>query len=162
MGAIALGKIPLLVLCVPASEVYRSMANPKISVIAQVTFIALLIPGCILSLLHGFATFVWVRAALYLIFALIHAAILHRLIDLRLDRLLASVGYPALATLAMAALALGLKRLGSGMAYDLASIALCAGLYLLLIWKNPSTRELLKLLITKPEKSRNQDRPEGA
>jgi hypothetical protein len=49
-------------------------------------------------------------------------------------------------------LALVLKRFGGGMTYDLVSIALCAGLYLLLIWKNPSSRDLLKLLIAKPER----------
>lgn len=155
VGAIALGKIPHLVLCAPSSVVYRSMGQPRTSVIAQVAFIAVLIPGCILSLLFGYHAFVWTRAALYLLFVLIHAVILRRLIGLRLSQSLSNVGYPTLATLVMAVLALALRRFGGGMAYDLTSIALCAGLYLLLVWKNPSTRELLKYLVVKPGKVQN-------
>lgn len=152
VGAIALGKIPLLVLCAPSSEVYRAMGKPRVSVLAQALYLFVLIPGCAISLSRGFVPFVWTRTAVYIAFVLIHAAIIRPLIGLGLGRSLASVRDPALATAAIAALSLLLKRFGSGTVYDLASITLCAGLYLLLVWRIPSTRELIKLLLVKREK----------
>ena len=72
IGCFALEKMVQVIINNSASEVYRSKGRPRLSALAQIIFLIVLIPSCIGSLKLGFKEFVIIRASMCIIFSLIH------------------------------------------------------------------------------------------
>jgi PST family polysaccharide transporter len=77
IGCFALEKIIQILMNNPASEIYRSKGKPFVSVIAQLLFLIVLIPACVISLRQNFEIFVYVRAAMCLVFMVIHLVLVY-------------------------------------------------------------------------------------
>lgn len=92
-----------------ASEIYRAKGEPKVSVTAQILYIMCLIPFAVISVKHGFETFVKVRACMSIVFMLIHYGIIKYRYKVSFMRVLANIRYPLVATVIMAGCVAGIQ-----------------------------------------------------
>lgn len=84
-----------------ASEIYRAKGEPKTSVLAQLVYILCLIPISVMSVRHGFETFVRVRACMSIVFMLIHYSIIKIRYHINIGEFLNNVKSPLIATVIM-------------------------------------------------------------
>lgn len=101
VGTMALATGIQVVLNNTASEIYRAKGEPKVSVVAQTVYILFSVPLAIISIKHGFETFVKVKALRIIIFTLIHYAIIKTKYKVKIQSILKNISYPFIATLVM-------------------------------------------------------------
>lgn len=128
------------------SELYRSKGKPKLSVLAQVLHLVVLVPVLIMLMHQGYGVLTTFRSLIRLQTILVTMLISHLLLGIKISSVLQNV-YPSLLS---AALMFGagwfLQGLWSGLLWQIVSIVLCAliyGLCLLLIPKG--RRQLLEV-----------------
>jgi len=129
------------------SEVYRAQGRPKVSVVVQLLHLGFLIPVILISAQFGFAVLVAARSLARLQGVLVNAVFMRRIAGISFATTSRNVLPPLLATLLMAALGLGLQRAGTGTAWSVVSILLCAAAYLGIVSLFPSLRsDLLRAI----------------
>ena len=111
IGCFALEKIIQIIFNNSASEIYRSKGKPQISAVAQIIFLIILIPMCVLAVQKGFREFVITRALMCLPFLLIHETIIYRNFRINLFTIIPHIASIATATGIMIAAGYVLKCL---------------------------------------------------
>ncbi|MPM50259.1 hypothetical protein SDC9_96995 [bioreactor metagenome] len=129
------------------SEVYRSKGKPKISILAQVLHLVVLVPACIISSKFGFWSLVYTRAWIRMEAVVIHLIIMKWMIGLNIKDNFKNVMPSLIAVLAMGLLGGYLQKMASGIWWDLLSIALCSVLYFGILLLFPSMRKEARKII---------------
>jgi PST family polysaccharide transporter len=111
------------------SEVYRAKGKPKISFLAQLLHLIILIPVCIISSKFGFWFLVYARAWIRMQAILVHFIIMKFFMGIPILGILRNVFPTALSAAFMGLLALFLKRSNQGMVWDISSILICTVFY---------------------------------
>jgi O-antigen/teichoic acid export membrane protein len=117
-----------------SSEVYRSKGNPRLSFLAQVIYLIVLVPTCIISVRYGFWVLVYARALIGLQFIIVHLIIMKYAIKFPIGRIFPNIAKPVLFTLLMCIAARVLQLVSSDFVWSLVSILICMAIYFTLLW----------------------------
>src|SRR5699024_999217 len=114
---------------------------PKLSFLAQVCHLIVLIPACIISAKYGFWALVYTRSIVRLQLVLVHFIIMKFVIKFPIGLMLKNVVSTASASILMGIIGLFVKNLSDSLSWSFVSIILCALLYFIFIFIFPDTRK---------------------
>jgi len=134
IGIWALTSAVMTVLGHYSSEVYRAKGNPRMSFLAQVLHIVVLVPTCIISLRYGFWALVYARALVRFQFVIVHLLIMKYLINFPVREMFINITRPFLFTVFMCGIAWGLKLISPSLIGSVLSILFCMIFYFGLLW----------------------------
>ncbi|WP_270658911.1 lipopolysaccharide biosynthesis protein [Paraclostridium bifermentans] len=132
-----------------SSEIYRAKGKPKLSFLAQMIHLAVLVPICILSSKHGFMTLVNNRALVRLQLVLTHMIILRYIIGISIKSILMNVYIPCIASIIMGLFGMILRSISNSLIWQLSSIFMCILFYILVLMIIKVSREDIKKFINK-------------
>jgi PST family polysaccharide transporter len=132
-----------------SSEAYRSKGYPKLSFLAQVLHLVVLIPVIYLSAQKGYETLIFAKSYIRIQYVLVHLLIMHFVLHISMWKMIHNVLPSFLCAGVMGAVGLTLKGLNQGIAWDLCSIGICIMVYFMLIMLFPKNRNELITIIKK-------------
>lgn len=124
-----------------SSEVYRAKGKPKLSFLAQILHLFILVPTCLIASNYNFLTLVYSRAIVRLQMVLVHMIIMQFIIGISVKCILKNVSIPFISSLLMGGLGIALKYLGSGFVWDIVSIFMCIIFYVVILLCFESSRK---------------------
>lgn len=132
-----------------SSEVYRAKGKPKLSFIAQVLHLVVLVPTIIISVEYGFWSLVYARSWIRMQFVLVHLIIMRIFIGIPILKTIKNVLPTLISTGIMGILGYFLQQLQNGLLWSVFSVFLCAISYFLILFLIPSMRNEIRLLVSK-------------
>jgi O-antigen/teichoic acid export membrane protein len=111
------------------SEVYRAKGKPKLSFLAQLLHLIVLIPVCIVSSKHGFWPLVYSRAWIRMEFILVHFIIMKFAIGITVGKVFKNVMSTVVSAVAMGFFGYFLQQINEGIVWSIISILLCVIFY---------------------------------
>lgn len=132
-----------------SSEVYRAKGRPKLSVLAQVLHLIVLLPAVMIAVKYGFEILSTVRALVRLEIILVNLVIMHIVIKISPRKMFKNIFKPIIASFIMGLCAYLLKDIYSSNLWSAISIVICVLIYFSIILTNPSYRNLLSSLFYK-------------
>ncbi|TVX79107.1 lipopolysaccharide biosynthesis protein [Peribacillus simplex] len=128
------------------SEVYRAKGRPKLSLLAQVLHLIVLVPTIIISAKYGFWVLVYARSWIRLQILLIHFIIMKFSIGIPIFKTIWSVFPTAVSALFMLFLGYVLQQMNEGILWSVVSIIICALFYFTILLFFPNMRsEIYKI-----------------
>lgn len=149
IGIWALTSSIMLVLGNLNSEVYRAKGRPKLSFLAQVLHLIVLVPACIISSNYGFWVLVYTRSWIRMQFALVHFIIMGSAIKISALKICKNVFPTATSAIIMGGLGYLLRQVSNGIVWSFISIILCTLLYFAILSLFPGMRKEMILIIRK-------------
>lgn len=144
IGVYALTNSILVVFGYYCSEVYRAKGKPKLSFLAQILHLVVLIPVCIISSKYGFWTFVYARSWIVMEFVLVHLLIMKIVMGMPILRIVANV-YPTLiSAAAMGLVGMLIIPMGRGILWSFLCMLICSLFYFIILSVFPSMKQELK------------------
>jgi len=129
------------------SEVYRAKGKPKLSFLAQILHLVILIPTCIFSSKYGFWVFVYTRSWIRMQFVLVHFLIMKFVLGISIIKTIKNVSHTAISTLMMGLLGYFLRQINYGILWNFVSIFICLIFYVGLLSLFPGMRrEMIRLV----------------
>jgi PST family polysaccharide transporter len=141
IGVWALTNSIKVVFCNLCSEVYRAKGRPKLSFLAQVLHLVVLVPACIISGKYGFWVLVNVRAWIRMEFVLVHLFIMKYSIGIPVRKIFNNVFPTGISAFAMGMLGFLLKQIRIGLLWDFLSIIICSIFYFSMLCLFKKTRK---------------------
>lgn len=130
-----------------SSEVYRAKGRPKLSFVAQLLHLVVLVPTIIISSDYGFWTLVYARSWIRMQFVLVHLIIMKFAIGIPVLKTFKNV-FPTLSSaIAMGFVGYFLQQLNDGIIWSIVSIIICMVFYFGILGLFPSMRNEIRLLI---------------
>lgn len=129
IGAWALTSSIMIVFGHFCSEVYRAKGKPKLSFLAQVLHLVVLVPVCIISARYGFWTLVYARSWIRVESILIHYIIMKFALGFPISKIFKNIFPTAISAISMGLFGYFLQKINNGLAWSLASIILSAIFY---------------------------------
>lgn len=123
------------------SEVYRAKGRPKLSFLAQVLHLVVLIPVCIISSKYGFWVLVYARSWIRMEFILVHFVIMKFVIGFPILNTFRNIFPTAISAVIMGVTGFTLQKLNEGILWELCSIIICILLYFVLLSLFPYIRK---------------------
>jgi len=123
------------------SEVYRAKGKPKLSFIAQVLHLVVLVPACIISSKYGFWALIYTRSWIRMQFIIVHFIIMKFIIGIPILKIIKNVLPTGISSIAMGILGFFLQRLNSGIIWTAFSAVICALFYFGLLCLSPNLRK---------------------
>lgn len=137
------------------SEVYRSKGRPKLSFLAQILHLIVLVPVCIISSKYGFWPLVYARSLIRLEFVLVHFIIMKVAMGISVLKTLRNVVVTAISAGTMGVLGFVLLKVGNSLTWMVVSIGICIIAYFGILSLFPSFRAEMTGII-KRLKSRSE------
>lgn len=125
------------------SEVFRAKGKPKLSTLAQVVHMAFLIPTVLWAVSYGFDFLCDIRALVRLTLILINVIILYGLTGISFIAMVKNVLPSLVASMVMVIGVGALRRLGSGIYWQLSYCAVAAIIYFSVMMTFPKERDIL-------------------
>lgn len=124
-----------------SSEVYRAKGRPKLSFMAQMLHLIVLIPICIIGSKYSFITLVRMRAIIRLQFVLVHIIIMKFAIGISAIDIIKNVKTATICSIIMGGIGLVLRNATSSIIMDIISIFICIVSYFILLICFPTSRK---------------------
>ena len=115
------------------SEVYRAKGQPKLSFLAQVLHLIVLVPVCIYSVQFGFWALVFVRSWIRIQFVLVHFLIMKYAIGIPISKIIRNVIPTIISASLMGIFGFILKQLNDGLMWQFLIIFLCCIFYFVIL-----------------------------
>lgn len=131
------------------SEVYRAKGRPKLSFLAQLLHLVVLVPVCIVSSRHGFWTLVYARSWIRIEAILVHFIIMKYAIGIPVGKTFGNIIPTGISTIAMGILGYLLKLISRGMVWSILSIIICILFYFIVLYLFPSMRKEINGVLIK-------------
>lgn len=125
------------------SEVYRAKGRPKLSFLAQILHLVVLVPVCIISGKYGFWIFILARSWVRMQAILVHFIIMKYVIKFPVRKMISNVCPAAISAVAMGFLGYFLQLLNEGIIWSFVSIFICVILYFSFLLSFPQIRREL-------------------
>ncbi|WP_372663129.1 lipopolysaccharide biosynthesis protein [Cohnella sp.] len=154
IGQWALTSAIMIVFGQYCSEVYRAKGRPKLSFLAQVLHLIVLVPVCIYSANHGFWMLVFARSWIRIQFVLVHFLIMKFSIGIPISNVIRNTFPTAISAIAMGFAGYFLQQIYDGIVWSLVSIATCAIFYFGLLYLFPGIRKEIVSMIGQLKKIR--------
>lgn len=129
------------------SEVYRAKGRPKLSFLAQVLHLVVLVPTCIISSKYGFWPLVYSRSWIRMQFVLAHFLLMEFVIGIPISKTIKNVLPTAISAIAMGFCGYLLKQISDNIVWSLLSIILCVLLYFGILSLFPSMRKEIRSIL---------------
>lgn len=131
------------------SEVYRAKGKPKLSFLAQLLHLVVLVPVCIVSSKYGFWTLVYSRAWIRMEFVLVHLIIMKFAIGFPMGKIFKNVISTAISAIIMGVLGYLLRQISKGLLWSFVSIVICSLFYFGVLYLFPNMRKEINILLGK-------------
>lgn len=131
------------------SEVYRAKGMPKLSFLAQILHLVVLVPVCIISSKYGFWTLVYARSWIRMEFLLVHFIIMKFVIGFPVSKTFINVIPTAISAIAMGVLGYLLQQISNGLLWSFVSIIICFLFYFGALYLFPDMRKEMNGIIKK-------------
>lgn len=129
-----------------SSEVYRSKGKPKLSFLAQLLHLIVLVPTCIIAGKFGFWALVISRSLVRIQFVMVHLTLMKFVMNISVIKTFKNVFPPVIATILMGAFAVVLNEVSGNIMWGIFSIAVCAIFYIIVLFLFPKLRkEIVKI-----------------
>lgn len=115
------------------SEVYRAKGRPKLSFLAQVLHLVVLIPTCIISVKYGFWALVFARSWIRMQFVIVHFIIMKFAIGISILQTLKNVFPMAVSVFLMGILGFLLQQINNSLIWSIISIIFCILFYFIIL-----------------------------
>lgn len=132
-----------------SSEVYRAKGRPRLSVLAQVLHIVVLLPTVLIAVKYGFETLSVTRALVRLELIFVNLIIMYIVVKISPWKMFKNISYSILATLIMAVVAFLIKDVYDAIWWQFVSVVICTLVYFIVILVPSSNRQLLHSLLAK-------------
>lgn len=132
-----------------SSEVYRAKGRPRLSVLAQVLHIVVLLPAVLIAVRYGFETLSVTRAIVRLELIFVNLIIMYIVVKISPWKMFKNISYSILATLIMAVVAFLIKDVYDAIWWQFVSVVICTLVYFIVILVPSSNRQLLHSLLAK-------------
>lgn len=130
------------------SEAYRAKGKPKLSFLAQLLHLIVLVPICIISSKNGFWTLVYARSWIRMEAVLVHFVIMKFAIGIPVIKTFKNVLPTAISAFVMGILGYLLQQISKGLLWSFLSIIMCSLFYFGVLYLFPNMRkEMNKILI---------------
>ncbi|MGN7241046.1 lipopolysaccharide biosynthesis protein [Priestia megaterium] len=149
IGIWALMSSIMIVLGHYCSEVYRASGKPKLSFIAQLSHLVILVPTCILSAKFGFWPLVFARSLIRMQFVSVHLVIMQKIMRISIYNTLKNISPSVIATIIMAMAAYLLREISHSMIWSIVSIILSGTVYLIALLLFKDIRDDIFKLVNK-------------
>ena len=126
-----------------ASEVYRAMGEPKISLLIQILYIICIIPGVVLGVKGGFEILCITRGTLMVLFVMLHMIMLKIRYKFSVKRMLKNIRAPLCASVIMGGVGIVANCCLESMLLRMASMGICIGVYFVISFIMPETRAVM-------------------
>lgn len=123
------------------SEVYRAKGRPKLSTLAQILHLIVLIPVCLIAGNYGFVSLVLARSWIRLQSIIVHFLLIKYFIGFSIYKIMRNVSLPAFSALTMGFVGFYLQQLNDGYMWSFISIVVCVFVYIVLISLSSSVRK---------------------
>lgn len=149
-----------IIFCNYSSEVFRSKGKPKLSVLAQILHLAALIPVLLLLVDKGYKILTVGRSLVRLEMIIVCMMIMRIAMGIRFTQMLKNVWPSFLSSAVMASVALALRSIADHILFQLFSVIICCGVYIVLMYLLPKGRSLLfeipgvSIVLNKAKRSR--------
>lgn len=120
------------------SEVYRAKGRPKLSFLAQLLHLVVLVPVCIISSKYGFWPLVYARAWIRMEFVLVHFIIMKFAIGIPAGKTFKNVMPTSISAMAMGLVGYLLQQISKGLLWSFASIIICSLFYFGVLYLFPN------------------------
>ncbi|MGY3313448.1 O-antigen/teichoic acid export membrane protein [Peribacillus simplex] len=154
IGIWALTSGIVIVLSHFCSEVYRAKGRPKLSFLAQLLHLIVIVPICLISSKYGFWTLIYARSWIRLEGVLVHFIIMKVAMGFSILRILRNVFPTAISAVVMGVLGSFLQKLYEGIVWSCISIIICVVFYFCFLYLFPDMRKAINAL-------RNKLKPSG-
>lgn len=144
IGLWALTSCVLIVFSHMSSEVYRAKGRPKLSFIAQLLHLIVLVPTCLIASSYGFETLVYARTLIRLQLLVVHIIIMHFIIKISAIKISKSVFPAFLGAMVMGGFAFQLNKLYGSALWSFVVIAFSVVVYVVVMYLQPQTKSEVK------------------
>lgn len=151
-------KIVLGDLC---SEVYRAKGKPKVSLLAQLLHLVVLVPVCIISSKFGFWTFVYARSWIRLEFVFVHFIMMKFAIGFPIGKILKNVIPTAISASSMGIVGYLLQKINNTLSWDFLSIIICSLFYFGVLYSFSEMRKEINKMVEMVKVKLNKGRYAG-
>jgi len=131
------------------SEVYRAKGRPKLSFIAQLLHLVILVPVCIVSAKYGFWALVYARSWIRMQSIIVHLIIMKISIKFPVGKIFLNIMPTAVSSVSMGLLGFLLQQLHKGMLWSFISIIVCILFYFVVLYLFPSMRKDINVILSK-------------
>ena len=128
-------------------EVYRSKGLPKLSFIAQLMHLIVLIPAIFIASKYGFWNLVYVRALIRFQYILVHLFIMEKFMGFSINSTIRNISPAVISSIIMGLFAFVLKQNSSSLFWDFTSIFICIIIYVSTLLLFPNARKELRKAI---------------
>lgn len=122
-----------IVLCSLNSEVYRAKGKPKVCLVLQTIDLLILVPTCLISIKFGFWSLVYARSFERFLLIIPGLSIISHFLYIKPTILLLNMWKPAIFTICMSLIAIGLQSIFAGNIWNVISIVICIFSYIFFI-----------------------------
>lgn len=147
IGVWALTSAIMVVLGHYCSEVYRSKGRPKLSFLAQVLHLVVLVPVCIISSKYGFWPLVYARSWIRMESILVHFIIMKFAIGISVLKMLKNVFPTAISAVTMGLAGFFLQQLYDSVVWTCISIIICIAIYFGVLYLFQNMRKDMTALV---------------
>ncbi|WP_411738684.1 lipopolysaccharide biosynthesis protein [Peribacillus sp. S4] len=144
IGIWALTSAVKIVFCNFSSEVYRAKGRPKLSFLAQILYLVVLVPTIIVSAKIGFLTLIYARSLIQFYFVLIHFILMKFAMGFPIVKTLKNLIPTAISVMIMGIFGVTIQRLNDGIIWSIITIILCAFFYFIVLCLFPIIRRDMK------------------
>ncbi|QUG86550.1 lipopolysaccharide biosynthesis protein [Bacillus nitratireducens] len=149
IGVWALSSSITIVLGHYCSEVYRAKGRPKLSFLAQILHLVVLVPVCLISAKYGFWALVYTRSWIRLEGILVHFLLMKYVVGFPVMKMISNVLPMVISSVIMGITGYLLKQLNNGYAWSLLSILICIISYFSFLCLFPKVRGEIILILKK-------------
>ena len=139
----------MIVLSHYSSEVYRAKGKPKLSFIAQLLFLIVLVPVCLIYSRQDFKIFVTVRGLVRIVFILIHFMLMKYIMRIPIKELVKNLSIPVISSFVMGLIGYLLSSISENISWQLLSILICIICYFITIMSFKRSRDDVLNIINK-------------
>lgn len=132
-----------------SSEVYRAKGRPRLSFVAQLLHLIVLIPTLIMSVKYGFKQFIYFRNLIRLQLVFVHLFMMGLFIRISVLRMFKNMIPVIISVGVMFIAGYTLQKINDSIFWDFISIILCATLYFILLFVFPETRKIIKSILNR-------------
>lgn len=129
-----------------SSEVFRAKGKPKLSFIAQVLHLVVLIPTCIIASKYGFFTLATARAIVRLEAILVNLILIHFIIGISIKNIFTNIKIPLICSIIMGGVGWMICNIYNSLIWGLISIFICMCIYIILLLCIPESRSDINMI----------------
>lgn len=127
-----------------SSEVYRAKGRPRLSVLAQVLHIVVLLPAVLISVKYGFEILSVTRSLVRLQLIIVNLVIMYIVVKISPLQMLKNISISTFASLIMGTVALIIKDIYPSLMWEFITVILCIIIYFTIIMISPKDRHILR------------------